>query len=303
MSENVPALILQKLIDEYCINQQKTIEDLLKEAKHQLHHKRMIADACCNCKTELLSNYKPISEKEWKALYEINKSSNSHFCKSHPRNCSGIFVPKRIDTGDLSVSKVLILNIPDMLTYMISRLCVNGFDIFLILNKHTLYHSMEINVCCKCNTLTTGNTGRSIINAKEWNNLFSKDDTACQSSYKDCCCQYSVRNKIKQSDIDETLLSKICHVAGPIGILIKIEQDPLLYFLNWSVDVQPLSSALTELVNIIDDEKIIGSVLSFILPHSNDSIADRSDTRLWISKHLRQHKVYAFVLFSADTHY
>ncbi|CAC5410004.1 unnamed protein product [Mytilus coruscus] len=290
MSEIFPAMILQQLISEYCTSKQITIEDLLKEAKHQLHHKRKKADICCTCKTELSSNYKPISEKDWKAFYEINKSSDSHFCKSNPRNCSESFVPKSIYTGDLSVAKVLILNIPYILTYMISRLCVNGFDTFLLQNKHTLYHSMEAKLCCKCNTLSSENTERSFISINEWNKLFIKDVIACQSSYKDCYCQYSVRKGTKQSDIDDTLLSKIFHVAGPIYILNKIEQDPLLYFLNWTVDDQPLRSALIDLVNMIEDRKFSGSVTSFILPRSDVTIANQKDTRMWISKHLRPHK-------------
>lgn len=216
-------------------------------------------------------------------LYVEKEDSGSHICLLNSKNCSERFVLKVIDTLTLEVSKVLILNIPNILIYVIRRLYVNEFDKFLMHNKHGLYHSMGRKGCCQCNE----NSERSLIQLNEWNKLFVKVDLACQSSFKECCCQYLVRNGIQYEEINENLLSKIFRIAGPIETLNKIEHDPFLSYLNYTADELSLEKDLTELLTVISDKTFHLSKFD----QSNEAIATKMDTRRWISKNMRQPKV------------
>ncbi|CAC5389986.1 unnamed protein product [Mytilus coruscus] len=169
MSERYPAMILQQLISEYSISEQVTIEDILRENKHELYHKLNNTEACCQCTTKCNTFIKALHKTAWETLYEVNDGSNSHFCTSDLRNCSERFVPKRIKTLHLSVAKSLIFNIPNIFTFMIRRLCDTGFDKFIMQNQHTLYHHMEKKRCCQCNNVSTE---KLFINKTEWNKLF-----------------------------------------------------------------------------------------------------------------------------------
>ncbi|CAC5400773.1 unnamed protein product [Mytilus coruscus] len=287
MSERYPAMILQQLLLEYCSLNNVSIEDVLREEQHQLYHKRIKTDSCCKCTTGLATFIKVIPEKIWKMLYEEKEDSGSHICPLHLKNCSERFVSKIINKFDLSVSKVLILNIPNTLIYIIHRLYVNRFDKFLMNSRHSLYHSMGKKMCCKCNKISTENTERSLIKVNEWRQLFVKDDIACQSSCKDCCCQYSLKNGIEYAEMNETMLSKIFQVAGPIGILNKIEHVPFLSYLKYTADDLPLKKELTELLNLIRDK----TFCRIKFEQSNETIATKYDTRRWISRHMRQPKI------------
>ncbi|CAC5417515.1 unnamed protein product [Mytilus coruscus] len=288
ISERYPAMIFRKFIAEYCILKQLTLDDILREEKHQLYHKRFKTVSCCQCTTEFPTSSKCIPEKHWEALYEITEVGNSHNCKSKLKECSESFVPKRINTFDIFVAETLILHIPNILNYFISRLCVMGFDYFLIQNKHTINHFMENKMCCTCDKVPTG---KILINETEWNLLFMKEDNIyCKSGSDYCCCQFSVRSSIEYSHLDDTLLSKIFNVAGPFGVLNKIGQDTFSYFLNWTVDDQSLQGALIELLNIIEDKQFCCDIISSIPPQSNKTIANQFDARKWIAKHLRRQK-------------
>ncbi|XP_052063863.1 uncharacterized protein LOC127703828 isoform X4 [Mytilus californianus] len=286
MSETHPAIILQRIISEYCKSNNIKLEDVLREEKHELYHKRIKTFSCCKCTIGCSTYNKVISGKQWDALYELNEDSDVHSCPLNLRICSERFVPKRIHTCNLSAAKVLILNIPNILKYMISRLYTSGFDTFLMLNQHTLYHSMKKNRCCKCKQISYENTEKSLITDREWTNLFNKSDISCLSISKDCCCQYSVRNGINYSDIDNICLSKIFHIAGPIAVLNKIEENAFLYFLNWTVDDKPLQRAITELSNILVDQTFRRRFLSVFSSQSATSI----DARRWVSRNLHQQK-------------
>lgn len=280
-------MILQKLINEYCIKNCLTLEAILKREKHDLYHKRI--GTYCKCSKGVSTFNKVITEEQWGELYEMNESGNSRNCTSNSKSCIECFVPKKIGICDLSLAKVLIFNIPNILIFMISRLCVNGFEKILVDNQHTLYHAMEREFCCRCNKFSTKKSETLLINAIEWNKLFKKDAICCHTSSKDCCCQYSVRNGIKHSDIDHTLLSKIFSVAGPFGVLNNIEQHPVLSFLNWIDDDQILQRALIELSNMILDSEILSN-------HSkpDETIAKPTDARRWISRNLGQQQVCLF---------
>lgn len=282
ISEGYPAIILQKFISEYCILNKTTLDNILREEKHQLYHKRFKTVSCCQCTTKFP---KCISEEHWEALYEITKVGNSHDCQSQLKECSESFVPKRIMTFDRFVAETLILHIPNILNYFISRICVMGFENFLKQNMHTINHFMENKMCCTCDKVPTGNI---LINEKEWNALFMKEDNIyCKSASDYCFCQFSVRSSIEFSHVDDTLLSKIFNVAGPFGVLYKIGQNTFSYFLNWTVDDQPLHRALIELLNIIEDKQFCRNMVSSISPQSFKTIADQFDAWKWMSKHLQ----------------
>ncbi|CAC5400771.1 unnamed protein product [Mytilus coruscus] len=288
MSERYPGMILQQIISEYCRLNGLTLEEVLQIEKHKLYHKRF--EICCECSKGMSTFRKVITEEQWGELYQVNEGSDLRNCTSNLKNCIECFAPKKISICNLSVAKVLILNIPNILIFMISRLCVSGFEKFLVDNQHTLYHAMERERCCRCNKFSTETSETLLIDAIEWNTLFIKDAICCHTSSKECCCQYSIRNGIKYSDIDHTLLSKIFCVAGPIGVLNKIEQHPVLYFLNWIVDDQILQTALTELLNVIKDTKFDIEILSNN-SKPDETIAKPTDARRWISRHLRQQQI------------
>ncbi|CAG2211277.1 unnamed protein product [Mytilus edulis] len=150
---------------------------------------------------------------------------------------------------------------------------------------------MEKKKCCECAKETTE---KLLIDKKEWNKLFRKEDNVlCKISSKDCCCHYTVIHGIKSSDIDETLMSKIFHVAGPISVLNKIVQDAFLYFLNWTVDEKALRGAITELSNVIKDETFRNDILQQISSCNLSQLDENSktnDASGWVSKKLRNQK-------------
>lgn len=287
-SEICPGLILQKIISEYCSSKSLTIKDILRNEKHQLYHKRVKNVPCCICPSNS-TYHRIISEQQWKSLYSKHNGCSSHSCKSGEKPCIERFVPKMMTTWDVSVSKTLILNIPDILTYVIKRLNISAFDQFLLHNKHVLYHSMEGERCCKCQTIPTE---KIVINKKEWNMLFKKEDNlSCQYRTKNCCCQFSVKNGISFIDLEDICLSKIFTIAGPIGVLNKIEQDALLYFLNWTVDIKPLDKALSELDDMLDDETSNINISSIIFNQSKETTLKQLDARTWIDIHLPKQQV------------
>lgn len=271
---------------------QVTRHDILREEKHRLYHKRLKTVSCCQCTTEfpIYSYSKCIPEKHWEALYQVTELTNSYNCKCECTPCIECFVPKRMITFDIFVAMTLILHIPNILKYFVSQLCVTGFNTFLMNNKHTIYHCMKKNMCCECNN---DSTGKVLINVAEWNTLYIKEDAVyCKTGSEYCCCQYAVRNLIKYSDVDDTLLSKIFNVAGPLRVLNKVGQDTFFYFLNWTDDDQPLQKVLIELLNIIENKQLVRLIRSSILSKSNETITNQFDARKWISKHLKQQQVW-----------
>ncbi|CAC5385482.1 unnamed protein product [Mytilus coruscus] len=232
--------------------------------------------------------YRFIPEQQWKLLYSKLEGGYSHTCQSGGKPCIERFVPKMMTTWNVSVSKTLILNIPDILTYMISRLNISEFDQFLLHYQHVLYHSMEGKMCCKCQKVPSN---KIIIDEEEWNILFKKEnDMSCHHGIKNCCCQYSVRNGINFTDIEGIYLSKIFTVAGPIGELNKIEQDALLYFLHWTRDDKPLQKALLDLSNMIDDKFCCINISSLIPNQSTETKLKQLEAHGWIDSHLPKQK-------------
>lgn len=288
MSESCPGLILQKLLNEYCTSKSITIEEILRNEKHQLYHKRIKNEPCCICPSGSIY-HRFIPEQQWKSLYSKLKGGNSQSCQSEKKPCIERFVPKMMTTWDLSVSKALILNIPDILTYVINRLNISEFDQFLLDNKHVIYHSMEEKMCCKCQKVPSNKIN---IDEKEWNILFKKEDNmSCHQGIKNCCCQYSVRNGIKFTDIEDIYLSKIFSVAGPIGELNNIEHDALLYFLHWTRDDKPLKKALLDITNMIEDKLFFINISSLIPNISSETKSKQLEAHSWIDGHLPKQKV------------
>ncbi|CAC5359909.1 unnamed protein product [Mytilus coruscus] len=295
MSEKYPAKIIQKVISEYCTLKQQMIEDILRDEKHELYHKRVKTNACCVCDQDDIpfSTYaKIISERQWEAMYEKKKESDFHSCPSNLKKCSESFIPKIIDTCDLSVTLTLVLNTPDILKHIINRVCKNGFNNFLMDNKHTIYHAMENRRCCECCKTPTE---KIIITKREWDQLFRKEnDTLCHSGNTNCCCQYSVRSGINNLIMDDTFLSKIVHVAGPISVFYKIAQDSFLYYLNWTDGKQDLKGALTELLNLIEDDTfhrdMLQKISSIDYTQTDKTIVNSVEAHGWVSKHLRNQK-------------
>ncbi|XP_063436691.1 uncharacterized protein LOC134718129 [Mytilus trossulus] len=293
MSEIYLSMILRKLISEYCTMKKVTIEDIIKDEKHDLYHKRIKTESCCKCSTKQSSTFvKVISEKQWDALYEISLSSNSHSCQFNLKKCSERFVPKTINPSDLSEIMTLVLYSTNIMHYIVSRLFSKGFMKFLLDHQHTLYHSMDKKMCCKCRKSPTEEI---LINKEEWNALFlKKNDIFCKNNTTNCCCQYTVRHRIKYSDIDETVLFKIVYLAGPIGVLNKIKENAFSSFIIWTVDADPLRRALTESLNIIEDKlfrsDMIRRTSSFHLTQSYETETKFDDANKWLSKHLRKQK-------------
>lgn len=288
MSESCPGLILQQLLSEYCASKLTTIEEILKKEKHSLYHKRIKNVPCCLCSSDSIYN-RIITQQQWKALYKKQKYIYPKSCQCGKEPCIERFVPNTTTTLDVSVSKVLILNIPDILIYIVNRLNINEFDQFLLYNQHVLYHSMEGNMCCSCLNVPTE---KILINKEEWDRLFKKEDNlCCKTGTKNCCCQYSVRNGIKFKDLEDICLSKIFTIAGPIGVLNKIEQDALLYFLHWTVDGEPLQKALLDLENIIEDKMFSINITSFLSNLSEETTLKPLDAGSWIDRHLSKQEV------------
>lgn len=291
MSERYPAMILDKFISEYCTFKNITMENLLLKEQDNIYHKRIDTKSCCRCPAKYSKYTKVISNEHWGALYELKNDGASRSCRCSQNDCIDNFVPKRKKTFDLSVTKVLILNIPDILFYMIDRLCKNGFEKFLIHNQHEIYHYMKGKKCCRCDDMFRAHTDNQLIDQKEWKTLFTKkDNVGCKSGNTDCCCQYSVRNGVDYKKTDEMLLCKIFHVAGPIGVLNKIEENAFLGFLNYTNDDTPLQKTFEKLLNMIKDK----TFCSDISKHSSscDLIqSDDNDAGRLISMHLLQQKV------------
>lgn len=289
MSETYPAMILQQIISEYCTLNSIMMEDILRMEKHELYHKRLLTESCCVCKHEFSTFIKVIPEKQWETLYEMKQDSNFHHCPKNLKQCCENFIPKKVDMCDLSVSVTMVLNIPDILTYIISRLYTNEFDKFLLKNKHAIYHYMEKTRCCEC---VNDPSEQTFITKKEWNKLFMKADIVSgQNCTRDCCCQYSVTNGIKSSNMDNTLLSKIFHIVGPISVLNKIDQASFSYFINWTVDERHLREALVELLSITKDKAFISEMSNRTLKKSDETITGKVDVLKWISTHVKHEKV------------
>lgn len=286
ISERQPAMILNKLISEYCSFEGISIEMLLKQEQHQLYHKRIDTKSCCSCPPKFATYDKFITEKQWNALYDLTTVDASHICKSKKMECYERFVPKSNQTYILSVAKALILNIPAFLTYMKDVLCVKGFYKFLMKNQHELYHSMIEERCCKCFNMYRNHIEKPLIEVTEWNKLFMKKDNApCKSGSTECCCQYALRNTVRYKFTDEKLLYKIFYVSGPIGVLNKIEGDAFLSFVSWTVDEQPLQRTIQELLKMIKDKTFCtGISRNTSSPDLNHS--DENEALKWMSMHL-----------------
>lgn len=297
-------MILQQFIFEYCKENDVTIEDILRREKHALYHKRCITKACCTCCTGMSLYSRVIPENQWIALYEVFEDSDSHLCKLDMKDCCERFVPKRINKCDLSVSKTLILNIPDIVTYTVRNLCVRGFDKFLKQYQHEICHYMKGKRCCRCDKVPSK---KPVFDSSQLEYLFIKsNNSSCHTGILDCCCQYSVRKGVEYTDIDANVLSKILNVAGPFSVLNRIEDDAFSYFLTWTVDEFPLLRALKELLNGIQDQKFYHSILFVILNQSHVTTTKQIDARRWISRNLAKQKVrvrfclncYKFIVMS-----
>lgn len=294
MSETYPAMILQQIISEYCTLNSIVMEDILRMEKHELYHKRLLTESCCVCKHEFSTFIKVIPEKQWETLYEIKEDSDFHHCRSNLKQCSERFIPKTIDTGNLSITVPIVLNIHNILTYIINRLYKNEFDKFLMNNKHAIYHHMEKTRCCMCRKDPSEKT---FITKIEWNKLFFKEcEASCQNCMQDCCSQYSVIKGIKSSNLDETFLSKLFHIAGPISVLNKIEQASFLYFLNWTAVEGPLRDALSELLSIIKDTAFISEMSKRM--KLDETMTEKLDVHKWISTHVKHKKVCLYQLYN-----
>lgn len=301
LSEIHPAEIIQQIISEYCTTDERNIEDILTKEKHDLYHKRIRTESCCECEITCPTFTKLISEKHWEALYEKDKCiysmlSNSHSCPLSLQKCIKTFIPKHVNTKDLSVSMPLVLYIPDMLRHIINGSAIKRFDKFLKNNKHKIYTFMDKRKPCTCYEVPTE---KSIITKKEWEILFEKTNNAsCKTCTQECCCQYSARRGIQFSKMDETLLCKILHVAGPISILNRIGQDAFLNFLKWTDDDRPLLGALTELLKVVKDEEFHRDLLNRISTCKNcdldNTISKQVDAREWVSKHVKYERVCFF---------
>lgn len=300
-SENYPARILQQLIYEYCtIMNFKTIEDLLKEEKHRLYHKRIKTVECCKCTDSLSTFFKFIPEKQWEALFAIKQGSKSYCCQV--KKCCNFFIPKKIDTCDLSAALSLVLNIPSILKLAITRLYKEGFDGFVSDNKHTIFHSMERKWCCKCNQVPIE---KALFDQTQWEKLFMKNENkACSVDISDCYCQFSVRKDIKYSDMEEVFWCKLFHVAGPISVFDKIRQDAFLSFLNWTVNDKPLQRALTELMCMIEDAAFQQEMLPCISSCDLlvDNLTKQVDAQEWVSRHEQLQKVLFNIIMIIQTH-
>lgn len=299
MSEKDPSMILKKIVSEFCnYNHFNSIEDVLKQEKHDLYHKRIKLEYCCECPIEYACYIRVIPEKQWEALFEMKANipvSILHSCTSELTKCYARFVPKRIDTSDLSLSMSLIQNISCILNYVTSRLFVSGFSNFLVQNQHTLYHSMGKGRCCKCKS---DPIDKILIEDSEWNKLFKKIDlNSCQGDTTctmDCCCQFTVITGIEYYSIEKILLSKIFYVAGPISVLKKIGQDKFLHFLSWTIDDEPLRNALTELSQIIQDSCIAQSISSSNVSQMAETKTQKVEAVDWVHRHLTHQKVFIY---------
>ncbi|CAC5359911.1 unnamed protein product [Mytilus coruscus] len=288
MSERYPATILNKLISEYCTFKNITMERLLLREQHDIYHKRIGTAICCRCPAKYSKYTQIISNEHWEALYELKKDGASRSCRCSQNDCIDNFVPKKTKTFDLPVTKVLILNIPDILFYMIDRLCENRFDKFLMHNQHEIYHYMEEKRCCKCNNMYRAQTEKQLINQREWRKMYTKKDNACcNTDVMDCSCQYAVRNGVEYKNIDDMLLCKIFDVAGPIGDLNKIEENAFLGFLSYTVDDKPLQKTLKTLCAMIKDETFC---IDKSKCYSSCDQSDENDACRLISRHLLQQK-------------
>ncbi|CAG2211280.1 unnamed protein product [Mytilus edulis] len=244
------------------------IEDLLKNEKDQLYHKRQKTKKCCVCEDDKYAIYiKLLPEKQWEELYEVEECTNQHSISCKIKICSTCVVPKKDLKLNVSVLVSLILYIPEILEYFISHFSDEKFEKILNDDQHTIYHSMKKEKCCKCKK---DPTEKIILREKDWNTLFEKSDIIiCKADKgKPCCCQYSVRKGIKKSSMDNILRCKIFDIAGPFGVINKIEQDALLYFLNWTVHDSSLPELLADLrikeqleKTFVNDKSLLDEIL------------------------------------------
>lgn len=291
MSERYPAMILQQIIDEYCTSKDLTIENVLREEKHQLYHKRKKTEGCCKC-TEVCT-YKVIAEQQWEALYERSVGSNKHACPCKKSSCIENFVPKKIKTCDLSATIPLLLYSNNLLEYIISRLWKHDFNKFLMDNQHILYHFMEKKMCCRCTKVPTAKIS---IDKMEWNKLYKKrNEKSCRNIMDDCCCHYSAPTEMKSSDIDDNLLGKLLYLAGPIGLLNKIKENGILSYLNLTASETILNGALTDILNMLRDEDFSRRMLKQISfckdSQQFETITKKHDAKEWVCRYLDRPKV------------
>lgn len=295
MSERYPAMILDKIISEYCGLKNLSRQYILIEAKQQIYHNSMRTEACYKGSVPGLHPYiKKVPEEQCKLWYEKAYGSKMHSCPSELETCFESYIHKKINTDDLSVSMFLVQNSQNMANHIMSRICGNRFDTFLIEHKHTLYHNVWNMRCCRC---IKAPTKKKSISKDEWNTLYQKDNTIiCKTIPDGCCCHFSFRNDIKYSDIDNTLLSKIFRVAGPIGVFDNIPKNAFPSLLIWTADDNKILKALTDLLGVIDDKMFRQKILSSIHSQSDETIAentiaDENDAHMWVTRHMRQPQV------------
>lgn len=290
MSEEYPAMILRKLISEFCTSKNITMKSLLEDEQHQLYHKRQKTNkTCCSCNNKFTIYMKVFTEEQWGFLYE---RADSCLCQCTFKLCNKLYVPKKdftLTSCDISLLTSLVLYIPTILEHCFG---VNGFSKFLLNNRHTIYHLMGEKMCCKCDQQYT----EKIITKYEWNTLFKEDESmSCKNEIKNCCCPYTVHNEITCLHVEPTLLSKIVDAASPIGVFNKIGQDAFLYFINWNDKDEKLQGALRELLSMVTDQKFSTDMshrISSCKPSNLDeSLTQKIDPHGWVSKHLRHQQV------------
>ncbi|CAG2211247.1 unnamed protein product [Mytilus edulis] len=91
MSERYPAMILDKIISEYCGLKKLSRQYILIEAKYRIDQNRISTEACV---PGLHPYIKSVPEKQWTLLYEKAYGSKMHSCPSELKSCIESYIPK-----------------------------------------------------------------------------------------------------------------------------------------------------------------------------------------------------------------
>ena len=244
LSNKLAAPVLRRVIKEYCDVHGLTFEDLLDLYKHELFHYWHGATAgCCKCSGRRFSRV--LLDKQWHALFtDISASlTATHAHSGHDaKGCPEVLNARPgigVDVCDISLASSILtnimgkittthvvglitktaintnLNISGLLEYTIdqlsARLSVNGFEQYLSIHQHKLFHQMEKQRCCQC---TGDPEGKNVIKPAEWGTMYTSSPTPCASAV--CSHQYSPIPGITRTSLTTQLLHRIGQAVGPV---------------------------------------------------------------------------------------
>ena len=289
LSNKYASRVLRKVIAQYCTENGLPFQDVLELYKHELFHYWCGATApCCKCNSRKFKRV--LLDKQWYTLFtdiSTNLSATHPHAGHNIKGCPEVFGTRAgidVDVCDVSLASSLLTNITGKITnhsvvglitntrltvtgsinmhglleYTIDKLSskfgVGGFEKFLNLHQHELFHCMEQQRCCKC---TSDTDGKTFITQGEWEMMYASTPTTCNSPT--CSHKYSPIRGIVPNALKIQLLQKICQAVGPVTTVRKI-RNQIAHAATSTMDDSSfkstygvLAGSLNELIDIISN--------------------------------------------------